>query len=210
MLSSDGTSLGELIRSRTLTWRTGWPMLMGGAIGTDQIGVSVSPAGDVNGDGVDDIIIGSPYADPPALVAYSNGGIAYVFFGRDVAQTGIPFVNFNLGNMNPTVGFRILGAAQNDNLGVSVAGVGDTNSDGVDDIAVGANVVNWLIHTTPASPTLCTDAVSNLHPTRILRHCHCLICRLWGSGSSVVLAAIKAATLSAVPVTLTEMVLMTY
>ena len=55
-----------------------------GAQVEDSSGFSVSNAGDVNGDGVDDVLIGAFAADPPTLGAYSAAGIAYVIFGRKV------------------------------------------------------------------------------------------------------------------------------
>lgn len=49
-----------------------------GAAAGDACGTSVSGAGDVNGDGVDDIIIGSPYSD----LFLGDGGVAHVIYGR--------------------------------------------------------------------------------------------------------------------------------
>ena len=46
----------------------------------DKAGYSVSTAGDVNGDGIDDLVIGAPYADP---VIWSDRGKTYVLFGRN-------------------------------------------------------------------------------------------------------------------------------
>ena len=46
-----------------------------GAVANDQSGNSVSSAGDINGDGYDDIVIGAPFA-------ISTGGTSYVIFGQ--------------------------------------------------------------------------------------------------------------------------------
>jgi hypothetical protein len=45
----------------------------------DEAGGSVNGAGDLNGDGIDDLIIGARYADPRGR---SSGGESYVVFGR--------------------------------------------------------------------------------------------------------------------------------
>jgi hypothetical protein len=48
-----------------------------GAVGSDLLGSAVSAAGDVNGDGYDDVIIGAPFADPNG----TNSGSAWVVYG---------------------------------------------------------------------------------------------------------------------------------
>jgi Putative Ig domain/FG-GAP repeat len=100
-----------------------------GAAAEDSAGRSVGGAGDVNGDGLADVIIGAELADNNGR---SNSGSAYVVFGRrDVA-------NLDLGALGPG-GFRIDGAAAGDDAGASVAGAGDLNADGLADLLVGAN-----------------------------------------------------------------------
>lgn len=86
-------------------------------------GLSVASAGDVNGDGIDDVIIGGPGAEA-----------AYVVFG---SAGGLPPV-VNLAGLNGTNGFRLAGAASTSDEGFSVAGIGDVNGDGIDDLAIGA------------------------------------------------------------------------
>jgi len=97
----------------------------------DLSGYSVSAAGDINGDGVDDLIIG-------ALDADSNGGTDtgsnYVIFG---VSGGLPNP-FNLSTINGINGITINGVAEDDHSGDSVSGLGDINGDGLDDFILGA------------------------------------------------------------------------
>jgi hypothetical protein len=102
-----------------------------GAAPGDQTGVSVSGAGDVNGDGLADIIIGAIHAD----VNGSDSGAGYVVFGRTTA----PGANLDLAALDGTNGFRLAGAVSFDRAGMSVSGAGDFNGDGFDDMIIGAN-----------------------------------------------------------------------
>jgi len=104
-----------------------------GAATGDGAGVRVSSAGDVNNDGYDDILIGANSHDSGA----SGAGAAYVIFGKAAG-----FTNINLASLSAADGFRIDGAAQNDNLGISASSAGDFNNDGYDDILIGANFAN--------------------------------------------------------------------
>ena len=83
----------------------------------DTLGASVSGAGDVNGDGFDDLIVGAPNDDNNG----SCSGSARVFSGAD----GSILYTFN-------------GDSVFDNFGTSVSGAGDVNGDGFDDLIVGA------------------------------------------------------------------------
>ena len=100
-----------------------------GAVAGDYAGFSVSSAGDVNGDGFADIIVGASYADNIHDVA----GEAYVIFGK---ANG--FGTIDLSNLAPGAGFAIFGDDSADHAGWSVSNAGDVNNDGFDDILVGA------------------------------------------------------------------------
>jgi len=88
-------------------------------------GRAVRNAGDVNGDGVDDIIVGSYWEN-------SNAGMTHVVFGKkNTVLSDFSLIGFVTG---PTTGFHIRGAAASDYNGYSVGKAGDVNGDGIDDI----------------------------------------------------------------------------
>ncbi len=95
----------------------------------DRSGISVSGAGDVNGDGLADLIVGADSADPGGN---SYVGESYVVFGK---ATSTPVDLAALGSG----GFRIDAVDVFDRSGVSVSGAGDVNGDGLADLIVGAN-----------------------------------------------------------------------
>jgi hypothetical protein len=96
----------------------------------DQSGYSVSGAGDVNGDGLNDLLIGAGYADPQG----AESGAAYVVFGKSTGFTA----SLSLASLAADSGFRIEGAAASDLAGFSIRAAGDVNGDGFDDMLVGA------------------------------------------------------------------------
>lgn len=92
----------------------------------DLVEVAVNAAGDVNGDGIDDIIVGAPYA--------SKFGLAYVIYGTDSNCTDVDLTTFAAG----VHGFTIIGESNVTRLGYDVSSAGDVNSDGHNDILIGS------------------------------------------------------------------------
>ncbi|NOX19613.1 MAG: hypothetical protein GXO87_15200 [Chlorobi bacterium] len=93
-------------------------VLLTGATAGDYFGISVSYAGDVNGDGYDDVIVGA--------YGYSSyTGKAYIFYGGSA--------------MNTTADVTLTGENTGDYFGASVSNADDVNGDGYDDVIVGAS-----------------------------------------------------------------------
>jgi hypothetical protein len=90
---------------------------------SDSSGTSVSNAGDINGDNIDDLIIGAPGA-----------GKSYVVFG---STNGFD-ASLNFSDLNGSNGFTINGSAS-DSSGTSVSNAGDVNNDGIGDLIIGAS-----------------------------------------------------------------------
>ncbi len=96
----------------------------------DSSGRSVASAGDVNGDGFADLLVGAVFSDPAAV---ANAGRSYVIFGKaSTAAINLSAVTAGTG------GFVINGQATDDRSGRSVASAGDVNGDGLADLIVGA------------------------------------------------------------------------
>ena len=85
----------------------------------DHFGTSVSGAGDVNGDGTPDLVVGAPPADP--IAGGMNSGLIRIFSGVDGSEIA-----------------TYAGLAIGDGLGAAVDELGDINGDGFDDVIAGA------------------------------------------------------------------------
>lgn len=94
-----------------------------GVAASDSAGESMTALGDVNGDGLDDFLIAADGVN-------TNAGAAYLFYGQ-----ATDFTDQSLSQADVT----FTGEAGNDQVGVSVAGPGDVNGDGLADILIGAH-----------------------------------------------------------------------
>ncbi len=98
-------------------------------VGDDETGHSVSSAGDINGDGFDDILVGSYDRDANSIP--DSEGATFIIYG------GASGNHVNLANFQTSQGVKITGA-ENERSGHSVSNAGDVNGDGLNDIIVGA------------------------------------------------------------------------
>jgi hypothetical protein len=134
----------------------------------DDLGAAVA-SGDVNGDGIDDLLIGAPRADGPGNTR-GGAGEAYVVLGSPSLKG-----SFDIALAEQDV--TILGADPVDRLGASVAS-GDLNGDGVDDIILAAEAGDGpdnaredggevYIVLGPVSPGQTVDIALNQHSAAI-------------------------------------------
>lgn len=105
-----------------------------GAGASAQLGLALDDAGDINGDGFRDIVIGAPGT---ADGSNNFAGAAWIVFGTSV---GLPLLDLSTLTGGSGVRLAKSGAVANAAIGISVAGIGDFNGDGLDDIAIGSNV----------------------------------------------------------------------
>lgn len=97
-----------------------------------ELGTSVAAVGDVNADGVPDFAAGGPEWSPTSAANDQRRGLVYVYSGATKQLL-----------------FQILGSVAWQRLGYSVAGAGDINGDGRDDVAVG--IPYWDANETAAT-----------------------------------------------------------
>lgn len=99
----------------------------------DMAGADLDAAGDINSDGIDDLMIGAPHT----VITPQRKGVGQVYF---VFGSGSAFpARLPLSDLGGDNGFRINGTGTVDYYAVSVAGAGDFNVDGRDDVMMGAS-----------------------------------------------------------------------
>jgi hypothetical protein len=108
-----------------------------------HLGWSIASAGDVNGDGYADLILGTPYFG-------TNNGRAYVYHG-------------SAAGLGPTAAWSVTGVDPLDQVGYSVAGAGDVDGDGYADVLVGALKAPIIDY--PGKVYLYTGSASGLSAT---------------------------------------------
>ncbi len=91
-----------------------------------EAGKDVAPAGDIDNDGLLDVVIGAPNAGD---TQYSYDGWAFVVLDAGRAPTV---------DLATDADVRVMAATSYDELGTTVAGIGDADGDGLDDVAIGA------------------------------------------------------------------------
>ncbi len=97
-----------------------------GEMAGDLAGTAAGAAGDVNGDGFGDLLIGSPYNEESG---FQEGGQAYVVLGSES-----PSMDVSLGDADAS----FWADSQWSKAGMALAGVGDSNGDGYDDLLIAA------------------------------------------------------------------------
>lgn len=118
------TNAGEvsILHGSEMGIKSGPSQVIEGVGERDLFGSSVAGVGDVNRDGYADVMIGATQADPGGR---ANAGTAAIYLGGPAGTAMVPAV-------------LLEGATSNDRFGSSVAGAGDINADGYNDVIVGA------------------------------------------------------------------------
>ncbi len=119
---SSGWSMLTLLKNSQFSFRG----ITGSTSDNSGIGSSIAPVGDVNGDGFSDFMIGDPNAD---IEGYHEGKV-YLIFGKSSGWGK----NVDIS----TITTSFVGEENSDFAGWKIAGIGDVNGDGYDDLMIGA------------------------------------------------------------------------
>jgi hypothetical protein len=131
-------------------WEAGYPYYLHvdyPSLDNQHLGESVAGVPDMTGDGVPDIALGAPQADPGGR---NDAGSVWIISGN-LPAIGPGCSNHMVDNTCPWIritgltaaqGYRIDGAAAGDGLGSSLASVGDQNGDGIPDLAIGESAAS--------------------------------------------------------------------
>ncbi len=131
-VAGGGEPFGPTFRVADVNGENGFRVT--GADRSNILGTAASSAGDVNGDGIEDLLLGAPYAYE--VEGYGRGG-AYVVYGRDVPGGAAFPASIGVASLDPSTGFAMMGEEPTDNAGRKVAAAGDVNGDGLGDVIVG-------------------------------------------------------------------------
>lgn len=107
-------------------------------------GWAVSTAGDVDGDGRSDVLIGAPYSD----TAGTDAGETFLIFGEylnDLRNSGITPATVDLGDLSGGKGIALTGIDDDDYSGWSVSNAGDIDGDNLDDIIISAYAADPVV-----------------------------------------------------------------
>lgn len=102
-------------------------IVLSSRMSTNLLGTAISAKGDINGDGIDDLILGAALAGPDSN---SAPGAIYVLFGRKTGSQNAV--------IEDAADVVLYGGSSLTSFGASVAGAGDFNGDGTADVIVGA------------------------------------------------------------------------
>ncbi|MBK7644343.1 MAG: FG-GAP repeat protein [Planctomycetes bacterium] len=103
-----------------------------GPLASSFFGTALATAGDVDGDGWDDLAIGAPGFDPPGTPINTNVGAVYVLSGEWASATARGLVP-----QTPQFVLTVQGPNAGDGLGQSIASLGDLDFDGRAELALG-------------------------------------------------------------------------
>ena len=118
-----------------------------GEVSLDRAGTAAAGPGDLDGDGVDDVVVGAWSHSTDGVRA----GVAYVVYGPVYGTFGLALADATL-----------VGEVRNDRAGISVAGPGDMDGDGLADLLVGADAGSraYLVTGAPSGASSLADAAA--------------------------------------------------